>query len=82
MLNVRLWPTNLASDAQIYLFQSVSELWRKQWEATPNTYEHHLVSDPTVRQPGFDLPKKHWALLNRFRTGQGSCAAIQHQWFF
>ena len=26
----------------------------------------HLVCDPTIRQPGFDLPLKQWSLLNRF----------------
>jgi len=27
----------------------------------------HLVCDPTVRQPGFDLPRQQLSLLNRFR---------------
>jgi len=28
----------------------------------------HLVCDPTIRQPGFDLHRQQWSLLNRFRT--------------
>ena len=28
----------------------------------------HLVCDPTIRQPGFDLPRQQRTLLNRFRT--------------
>jgi len=37
----------------------------------------HLVCDPTIRQPGFDLPRKQWSLLNRFRTEQGHCGACR-----
>jgi len=29
---------------------------------------------PTIRQPGFDLPRCYWALTNHFRTDQGHCA--------
>jgi len=28
----------------------------------------HLVCDPTIRQPCFDLPRQQWSLLNRFCT--------------
>jgi len=31
----------------------------------------HQVCDPTIQQPGFDLPRQQWSLLNRFRTEQG-----------
>jgi len=30
----------------------------------------YLVCDPTIRQPGFDLPRQQWSLLNRFRTNR------------
>ena len=39
-----------------------------------------LVPDPTIRQPGFDLPWHTWSMLNRFRTGRGTCRADLHQW--
>jgi len=39
-----------------------------------------LVCDPTIQQPGFDLPRHSWTLLNRFRTGQGPCCAKMHKW--
>jgi len=29
---------------------------------------------------GFDLERKDWTLLNRFRTGHGQCAATLHDW--
>jgi len=39
-----------------------------------------MVPDPTIRQPGFDLPRHTWSMLNRFRTGRGTCRADLHQW--
>ena len=36
--------------------------------------------DPTIRQPGFDLPGQQWSLLNRFRTEQGHCGACRRKW--
>jgi len=43
-------------------------------------HNSHLVCDPTIRQPGFDLPLQQWSLLNRFRTEQGYCAACRRKW--
>jgi len=40
----------------------------------------HLVCDPTIRQPGFDLPRQRWSLLNRFCTEQGHCGACRRKW--
>ena len=39
-----------------------------------------FVTDPTFRQPGFDLPRHAWSLMNRFQTGQGPCHANLHKW--
>jgi len=33
-----------------------------------------LVDDCTIRQPGFDLPRLQWSLLNRYRTAVSLCA--------
>ena len=41
-----------------------------------------LVVDPTIRLPGFDLHRRQWSLLNRFRTGQGHCGACHKKWGF
>ena len=35
------------------------------------TITMHQQDDLTIRQPGFDLPRQQWSLLNRFRTEQG-----------
>ena len=39
-----------------------------------------LVDEPAIRQPGFNLPRHYWALLNRFQTNQGHCASCQKKW--
>ena len=38
------------------------------------------MCDPTIRQPGFNLPRQQWSLLNRFRTEQGHCGACSRKW--
>ena len=40
----------------------------------------HLVCDPTIQQPGFDLPRQQWSLLNRFHTERGHCGACRRKW--
>jgi len=40
---------------------------------------HVIVTDPAIRQPGFDLPRHTWSPMNRFRTGQGPWANL-HKW--
>jgi len=39
-----------------------------------------LVDDLTIQQPGFDLPRCYWALLNRIRTNQGHGASCRKKW--
>ena len=39
-----------------------------------------FFTDPTTRQPGFDLPRHTLSVVNRFRTGQGPCRANLHKW--
>jgi len=44
---------------------------------------HHiavLFSQCFFRQPGFDLPRQQWSLLNRFRMEQGHCGACRRKW--
>ena len=39
-----------------------------------------LVTDPAVWQPGVDLSRRSWSLLNRFRAVQGRSLANLHKW--
>jgi len=41
---------------------------------------HTIITDPAIRQPGFDLPRHTWSPMNRFRTGQGPCRANLRKW--
>ena len=53
----------------------------KQWQSA-TVVNSTLVVDPTIRLPGFDLHRRQWSLLNRFRTGQGHCNACHNNWGF
>jgi len=52
---------------------------KSQWKSAP-VVNTQLVDDPTIRQPGFTLPRQQWSLLNRFRTSQGHCGACRKIW--
>ena len=53
--------------------------WCVEWSTT-DVVNHSLVAVPSVWPPGHDLPRRTWSTLNRFRTGQGLCAANQVRW--
>ena len=44
--------------------------------------QFHFSGSPTIRLPGFDLHRRQWSLLNRFRTCQGHCNACHKKWGF
>jgi len=52
--------------------------WREDWSSA-SVVNHAIVTDPTIRQPGFHLPRHTWSPMNRFRTGQGPCRANLHK---
>jgi len=56
----------------------IKSRWRHNWKSA-QVVNSHLVCDPTIRQPGFDLPRQQWSLLNRFRTDQGHCGACRRK---
>jgi len=53
--------------------------WRHNWKSA-QVVNSHLVCNPTIRKPGFDLPRQQWSPLNRFRTEQGHCGACRRKW--
>ena len=53
--------------------------WRDDWQSA-SVVNYTIVTDPTIWQPGIDLPRQSWSLLNCFRTGQGPCRANFHKW--
>jgi len=52
---------------------------REDWSSA-SVVSHTIVTDPSIQQPGFDLPRHTRSLMNRFRTGQGPCRANLHKW--
>jgi len=58
----------------------IKSRWRHNWKSA-QVVNSYLVCDPTIRQPGFDLPRQQWSLLNRFRTEQGHCGACRRKWW-
>ena len=68
-----------------YWWKLLFSLWKEMLPAVRNTpsikqINSHLVCDLTIQQPGFDLPRQQWSLLNRFRTEQGHCGAYRRKW--
>jgi len=59
----------------------VTSRWRDDWQSA-SVVNSSLVADPTIRLPGFDLHRRQWSLLNRFRTDQGHCNACCKKWGF
>ena len=58
----------------------IKNQWRHNWKSA-QVVNSHLASDPTIRQPGFDLSRRQrWSLLKRFRTEQGHCGACRRKW--
>ena len=57
----------------------IKSRWRHNWKSA-QVVNTHLVCDPTIQQPGFDLPWQQWSLLNRFCTEQGHCSACKRNW--
>jgi len=56
----------------------IKSRWRHNWKLA-QVVNSHLVCDPTIRQPGFDLLRQQWSPLNRFCTEQGHCGACRRK---
>jgi len=54
----------------------IKSRWRHNRKSA-QVVNSHLVCDPTIRHPGFDLPRQQWSLLNRFRMEQGHWGACK-----
>jgi len=65
-------PARLASRSPIWSSDTTSVDINAQWREAAPVVNQSLVPDPTIRQPGFDLPRHTW-------TGRGTCRADLHQ---
>ena len=57
----------------------IKSQWRHNWKSA-QVVSSHLVCDPTIRRPGFVLPRQRCSLLDHFRTRQGHCSACGGRW--
>ena len=57
----------------------IKSWWRHNWKSA-HVVNSHLVCDPTIWQPGFDLPRQQRSLLNSFHMEQGHCGACRRKW--
>ena len=74
------WHSHAHSCLSVVQYEKViKSWWRHNWKSA-QVVNSHLVCDPAIRQPGFDLPRQQWSLLNRFRTEQGHCGACRRKW--
>ena len=56
----------------------IKSRWRHNWKSA-QVVNSHLMCDPTIRQPGFDLPRQQWSMLNCFSHGTGTLRCLQKQ---
>jgi hypothetical protein len=72
----------LSSRKPIWSYSQPIEIttrWSEDWKMAM-VVNNHLVGDPAIHQPGFDLPRRQWSLLNRLRIAQGNCRACCKKW--
>lgn len=59
--------------------EPTERLWKKPWDIV-ETRNKALVTDPTIKVPGWDFTRAQWTTLNRIRTEQGRSNYLQHKW--
>jgi hypothetical protein len=59
--------------------EPIEELWKKRW-GVAETRNKTLVTDTTIKVPGWDLTRAQWTTLNRIRVEQGRCNCLLHKW--
>lgn len=56
------------------------QCWKDEWEKSELSNSSLIIKNPTNKQPGFNLPRRIWATLNRLRTGHGRVGYFMHKW--
>ena len=73
------WHSHAHSCSSVDQYEKViKSWWRHNWKSA-QVVNSHLVCDPTIWQPGFDLPQQQWSLLNHFCMEQGHCSACRRK---
>lgn len=45
-----------------------------------NLNKQEIIAHPTIKQPGFDLPRKIWVLLNHLQIDHGRYNHLMYKW--
>lgn len=56
--------------------------WKKFWDESPIFSNKFLIENPHEKLAGYNLPRREWKILNRFRSGHGCCGEQLHKWNF
>jgi len=54
----------------------IKSRWRHNWKLA-QVVNSHLLCDPTIRQPGFDLPQQQWSLLTIFARNRDTAVPAE-----
>ena len=57
-----------------------SGLWENLLDRSGCPWYIVHLSQCLIHQPGFNLPRQQWSLLNHFRTEQRHCSACRRKW--
>lgn len=53
--------------------------WNQSWTSN-NIVNQDLVTNPSIKLPGFEWSRNLWSRLNRFRCEQGRCNYLMDKW--
>lgn len=59
--------------------EPIEGLWKKRW-GIAEIRNKTLVTDPTIKVPGWDLTRAQWTTLNSIKVEQGRCNYLLHKW--
>jgi hypothetical protein len=57
----------------------IGDRWRESWLSNVPVHGY-IVDDASAVPYGFDLKRREWVILNRFRSSQGKCTYLMHRW--
>ena len=57
-----------------------NDAWMRFWDESGDFSNKTLIECPSQKLEGFDLPRKSWKMVNRFRCGHGGCGHFLRRW--
>lgn len=60
----------------------INNAWKSYWTNSFDFTNKSLVQNPHEKLEGFNMDRREWRILNRFRCGHGCCGQQMHRWNF